>query len=198
MTVNNELKDLINRCQEDYLYQLPYYQKMNRYYKNESDVRIDKSSIDTTSTSKIKNNYLKRFIKEEVDYILSVPITYINQDMEQDLEQVVKYQLAHWKKDIDKKLFRRALLYGKSFEIYYIDQKAQFSSRIITPLEGYPYFEDDELKLFLHIFKKPLDKNETRYMDVYDKERIYHFKNDVCIGEDSHIFGEIPVGICQV
>ncbi|OCZ52200.1 phage portal protein [Dehalobacter sp. TeCB1] len=198
MPVSTELKNLIDRCQEDYQYQLPYYQRMQRYYQNNSDVVIEKSSVDTTSTSKIKNNYLKRFIKEEVDYILSVPITYINQDMEQDLEQVVKYQLAHWKKDHDKKLFRRALLYGKSFEIYYIDKISQFSSRILTPLEGYAYSEDDELKLFLHIFKKALDKTGTKYMDVYDSDKIYHYKDGVCIGEDSHIFGEIPVGVCLV
>ncbi len=198
MPVSNELKDLIDRCYEDYSYQLPYYQKMQQYYQNNSDASIEKSSIDTTSTSKIKNGYLKRFIKEEVDYILSVPITYINQDLEQNLETVVKYQLAHWKKDHDKKLFRRALLYGKSFEIYYIDKESQFSSRIITPLEGYAYFEDDELRLFLHIFKKPLDKIGTKYMDVYDANKIYHFKNDIYIGEDTHIFGEIPVGVCLV
>lgn len=198
MPVDSQLQDLINRCYEDYSSRLPYYQKVQRYYQNESDVVIEKSDIDTTSTSKIKNNYLKRFIKEEADYILSVPITYINQDIEQNLEEVVKYQLAHWKKDHDKKLFRRALLYGKSYELYYINKNAEFSSRIITPLEGYSYFDDDELKLFLHIFKKPLDDTFSIYMDVYTDNIIYHYRNNSLIGKDEHIFGEIPVGICVV
>ncbi|MEA4926314.1 MAG: phage portal protein [Syntrophomonadaceae bacterium] len=198
MPVDTELKDLIDRCEQDYLVFLPYYQRMQRYYQNESDVVIEKSDIDTTSTSKIKNNYLKRFIKEEADYILANPITYINQDLNQNLEEIVKYQLAHWKKDHDKKLFRRALLYGRSFELYFIDKDAQFGSRIITPLEGYPYFEDEELKLFLHIFKKPLDINASVYMDVYMRDMIYHYQDHNFIGEDQHIFGEIPIGVCLV
>jgi SPP1 family phage portal protein len=198
MSIDLELKKFIDRCYEDYLVQLPYYQMMQRYYQNNSDVVIEKSSIDTTSTSKIKNNYLKRFIKEEADYILSVPITYINLDVNENLEEVVKYQLAHWKKDHDKKLFRRALLYGKSFELYYIDKYAQFSSRIISPLEGYPYIEDDELKLFLHIFRKPLDETSSIYMDIYSDNTIYHYKNNAFTGEDNHVFGEIPVGVCLV
>jgi len=198
MPVNTELKDLIDRCYQDYLCQLPYYQRMQKYYQNESDVVIEKSDIDTSSTSKIKNNYLKRFIKEEADYILANPITYINQDLSQNLEEVVKYQLSHWKEDHDKKLFRRALLYGRSFELYYIDKNAQFCSRLISPLGGYPYFENDELKLFIHVFRKPLDKTSSIYMDVYRNNMIYHYKNNTFVTEDNHIFGEIPVGACLV
>lgn len=198
MPVDTQLKDLIDRCYNDYLCHLPYYQRMQRYYQNESDVTIEKSDIDTTSTSKIKNNYLKRFIKEEADYILANPITYINQDLNQNLEEIVNYQLAHWKKDHDKKLFRRALLYGRSFELYFIDKDAQFCSRIITPLEGYPYFEDEELKLFIHIFKKPLDATASVYMDVYVDNMIYHYKNGNFEDEDQHIFNGIPLGICLV
>lgn len=196
MPIDTELQNLIDKCYQDYKENLPYFQKMQQYYQNNSDVVIEKSDIDTTSTSKIKNNYLKRFIKEEADYILANPITYVNQDMSQNLEEIVKYQLAHWKKDHDKKLFRRALLYGKAYELYFIDKETQFSSRIITPLEGYAYFEDDELILFLHIFSKTFDS--SIYMDVYTDSIIYHYKDGVLINEDTHVFGQVPVGVCIV
>ncbi|EHQ90177.1 phage portal protein [Desulfosporosinus youngiae] len=189
-------EQLIQQCYNDYLSNLPYYQQMQRYYQNNSDVVIEKSDIDTTSTSKIKMNYLKKFIKEETDYIGN-DITFVNLDPENNLEQVVKYQLAHWKKDHDKKVLRRALLYGRTWELYFVDKDAKFSSRIISPIEGYPYIENGELKLFLHIFKKKFDTT-TIYMDVYDDNNIYHYENWKLVGVDPHIFGEIPVGICLV
>lgn len=189
--------DLIKKCYEGYLLNLPYYQKMQRYYQNESDVVIEKSEIDSTSTSKIKTNYLKRFIKEEADYILSNGITYINKDLENKLDEIVKFNLAHWKRNHSKNLFRKALLFGKAFEVYYINKDALFSARILTPLESYAYIEDDEIVLFLHIFHKKFDK-DTVYMDVYDSNNIYHYKNGVQIGEDSHIFGKVPVSVCLI
>ena len=190
-------EQLIQLCYNDYLTNLPYYQQMQRYYQNNSDVVIEKSDIDTTSTSKIKLNFLKKFIKEETDYILGNDITFVNLDPEHNLEEVAKYQFAHWKKDHDKKLFRKALLYGKSYELYFIDKEAKFSGRIISPLEGYAYVEDGELKLFLHIFKKKFDTT-TSYMDAYDDNNIYHYKDGKLIGTDSHIFGKVPASICFV
>ena len=192
-----QVNDLVMKCYDDYLLNLPYYEKMQRYYQNDSDVVIEKSDIDTTSTSKIKVNYLKKFIREECDYILANDITFVNLDTDNNLEEIVNYNLSHWKKDHDKKLFRRALLFGRCYEIYYIDKDAQFNSRIVTPLNGYGYFEDDELKLFLHIFRKPFDK-DTVYMDVYDDKAIHHYKDSTYLNSDNHIFGTIPVGVCIV
>ena len=190
-------EQLIKQCYEDYQSNLHYYQKMQKYYQGESDVILEKSDIDRANVSKIEHNYIKFFIKKECDFILANDVTYINNDTDNNLEEIINMQFAHWKKDHDKKIFRRSLLYGKSFELYYVNKNAEFCSRIISPLNGYPYFEDEELKLFLHIFKKTLDKN-TVYMDVYDENNIYNYKNGELISTSPHIFNGVPVGICQV
>lgn len=189
---------LIKKCYADYKINLGYYEKIQKYYRGETDPAIDKSDIDKFSTGKIRNNYLKKFIREEVDYILGNDVNYINQSTGEDnLEEIVNYQLEHWPKDHDKKVFRRALLYGKSYEIYYVDKEGQFSSRIVTPLNGYFYAEDDEAKLFLHTFKKKFD-DKTIFCDVYDAANIYHYQNNKLVGQTPHIFGAVPVGVCVV
>lgn len=192
------MDDLITNCVSDYKRNLNYYEKIQQYYQGETDPKISKSQVDMLSTGKIRNNYLKKFIKEEVDYILGNDVTFINQGSANDnLEEIVNYQLEHWDKDHDKKLFRRALLYGRCYEIYYVDKEGQFCGRIVTPLNGYAYSEDDQLKLFLHIFKKKFD-DQTVYMDCYDASNIYHYKNNELTGRTPHIFGSVPVGVCLV
>ncbi len=192
------MNELIQDCLEDYKRDLAYYEKIQCYYQGKTDPKISKSQVDMFSTGKIRNNYLKKFIKEEVDYILGNDVVYINQGSpDEDLEQIVNYQFEHWAKDHDKKLFRRALLYGKAYEIYYVDSEGQFSGRILTPLNGYPYFEKDQLRVFLHIFKKKFD-DSTVYMDCYDNNNIYHYANNELTGRTPHIFGSVPVGVCVV
>lgn len=195
------IEELIKKCFSDYKKNLPYYQKMQRYYRNESDVVITKSEIDTSSTGKLKSNYLKKFIKSETDYILGNPVTFKKLSDDEDQENDTKFNLSHWRKDHDKVLFRKALLYGRSYEIYFTDSDGLFSGHIVTPLNGYAYFEYDKMILFLYVFKKQFD-NDT-YTDVYLEDRILHYKSSgasigTLIGEDEHPFNGVPVGACIV
>lgn len=199
MPVDQEVKALIEDCKTDFNSRLVLYAQMDRYYQNNSDVVLEQSDLFTNSTNKAETNFIKTFIKKEADFILAYPLTYINQDPNNQLDVIINNNLAHWKKDHDKRLFRKSLLFGRCFELYYTNKNAEFSSRIISPLNGYAYFDEhEELKVFIHFFRKPLDRTNALFMDIYIDNMIYHYKDDVFISEDKHIFNEPPVGVCMV
>lgn len=178
----------------------PLYDEMYNYYKGHSNAMRDYFHIEERSNHKIRVNFIKKFIKEEVSYSIGNAINYISKSDNQNELKDIEYYLGHWSEQHDSKLMNKMLTYGCAFELYYIDDKAQFCSKIITPREGYAHVDDyGNVVLFMHVFRKKFDK--TVYIDVYDDTTIYHYKNsiDLQISEpEPHFFGEVPISVAKV
>ncbi|MFT8351313.1 phage portal protein [Clostridium saccharoperbutylacetonicum] len=169
-----------------------------RTYKNNTD----------RSNLKVRTNFIKKFIKEEVSYLLSNPITYTNKSDNDDLINLLDKQTAHWDKNHDKNALRNMLSYGSVFELYYtteINEETCFNSKIVTPRDGY-LLEDEygQPIAFFRFFKKKFDTKQIQYIDIYTKDYIYHcdyslneVSKDHEIGQSleptPNRFGEVPV-----
>lgn len=179
----------------------PFYDEMFWYYKGHTKALEDYFIIDDPhrSNHKIRVNFMKKFIKEETSYSVGNDITYISKSGDANVINDIDYYLEHWSEQHDSKLMNQMLTYGFAFELYYIDNNAQFCSKIITPREGYAYVDEyGNLIFFMHVFYKKFDNK--LYIDVYDETNIYHYQGnlDNLVSTDDNFFSDVPVSIAQV
>lgn len=176
------------------------YEKMYSYYKGDTDAIRKYLFITERSNLKINTNFIKKFIKEEVSYTVGNDITYESRTNNEDVVNDIDYYTAHWNELHDSDLMKYLLIFTQIYELYYIDDNADFCSKIIKPTEGYAYKDNASGKVlfFIHAFKN--DFESTNNIDVYTDEYIYHFdsKFNQISNPTVNIFGEVPVTIGEL
>jgi len=196
------LEELITKCISDYRSKLHKYQNMFDYYRGQTDAIKKYKMITDRANNKISCNFIKKFIKEETSYILGNKITYISKSGNEDIIKAIQDNTAHWSEKHNQNLCKNVLIYGKAYELYYVDSEGLFSARILTPLNSYALLDDfGNVQLFLHFFKLQFD--DTQYLDVYHDSVIEHYKvsgddSITLMGQNTHIFGQVPVSCCTI
>lgn len=198
---NPEHLKLIKKAYGSYHVFKNIYEKMYQYYKGDTDAIRKYLFVTERSNLKINLNYIKKFIKEEVAYTLGNDITYESRTDNSNIIKDIDYYTAHWNELHDTDLMKYLLIFTKVYELYYIDDKADFCSKIIKPTEGYAYYDESSKKVlfFIHSFKNDFETT-TSYIDVYTSDKIYHFDNkfNEIASPSVNIFGEVPVTIGEL
>lgn len=201
-TPANVTETLLNKVYNYFQVEKANYDDMYYYYKGHTEAINEYLVVkdESRSSRTIRVNFVKKFIKEEVSYSIGNDINYIsNSGNDQEIKDI-KYNLGHWSEQHNSNLMKRMLTYGSAYELYYIDDKAQFCSQIVTPREGYAFIDGlGNIIFFMHVFHKNFDSEN--YIDVYDTKNIYHYVGgfENLTGVEEHFFqGEVPVSIAQV
>lgn len=198
---NPEHLKLVKKAYGSYWIFKNIYEKMYRYYKGDTDAIRRYLFVTERSNLKINLNYIKKFIKEEVAYTLGNDITYESRTDNENIVRDIEYYTAHWNELHDTDLMKYLIIFTKVYELYYIDDNADFCSKIIKPTDGYAYYDESSKKIlfFIHAFKNDFDTTNS-YIDVYTSDKIYHFDgkfNEIAAPTDN-IFGEVPVSIGEL
>lgn len=195
---NPEHLKIVTKAYGSYKVFKDVYEKMYRYYKGDTDAIRKYLFVTERSNLKINVNYIKKFIKEEVAYTIGNDITYESRSDNSQIVKDIEYYTAHWDELHDTDLMKYLLIFTTVYELYYIDENADFCSRIIKPTEGYAYVDSSSGKVlfFIHAFKNDFEKNSTN-IDVYTDSYIYHFDNkfNQIKTPTVNMFGEVPVTI---
>lgn len=195
---NPEHLKLVKKAYGSYHVFKKIYEKMYEYYKGDTDAIRKYLFITERSNLKINSNYIKKFIKEEVAYTLGNDITYESRTENENIVNDIEYYTAHWDELHDTDVMKYLLIFTQVYELYYIDDNADFCSKIIKPTEGYAYYDKASGKVlfFIHVFKNDFDTT-TSYIDVYTADYIYHYdgKFNEIADPTPNIFGEVPVTI---
>ena len=194
---NPEHLALVKKIYGNYNANRYIYEKMYRYYLGDTDAMRKYKFITERSNIKINANYIKKFIKEEVSYTISNNITYESKSDNSDIVKDIEYYTAHWDELHDTDLMKYLLVFTKVYEIYYLDENADFCSKIIKPTDGYAYADaSGKVLFFIHAFKNDFD-TFNQYIDVYTDSHIYHFDSKFNEIENPtvNIFGEVPVSV---
>lgn len=195
---NQEHLKLVKKAYGSYHVFKKIYEKMYQYYKGDTDAIRKYLFITERSNLKINSNYIKKFIKEEVAYTLGNDITYESRNENENIVNDIEYYTAHWDELHDTDVMKYLLIFTQVYELYYIDDNADFCSKIIKPTEGYAYYDKPSGKVlfFIHAFKNDFETTVT-YIDVYTGDYIYHYdgKFNEIADPTPNIFGEVPVTI---
>ncbi|ERI90985.1 phage portal protein, SPP1 family [Clostridiales bacterium oral taxon 876 str. F0540] len=191
--------DLLQKCYKEYQLNKPTYDKMYEYFKGNTDAIANYKMQTERTNNKINTNFIKKFIKEEVSYSVGNEITYISRSGNKDIINDIEYYTEHWSENHDSNLAKNMLLYSLAYEVYYVDDEGQFSSKIISPRDGYAAIDDfGNISFFMHVFKLKFD--DTTYIDLYTDNEIIHYNSDFkeVKPRTQLIFGAVPVGLAQL
>jgi len=196
-------KELFNNIKSDFETRKIIYDKIYDYcVTGKSEAYSEYKHNPKRSNLKVRTNFIKKFIKEEVSYLLSNKPTYISKSDNSKEVEFVNFKLSHWNKNHDKMLLRDMLSYGSVFELYYtteLGEELLFNSKIVSPRDGYLLTDDfGNSKMFLRFYKKKFDTKQ--YIDIYTPDFIYHVDDSFSqVSEPSeNMFGEVPVKVGHV
>lgn len=199
----DENKELLGNVKSDFEARKLIYDKIYDYcVTGKSEAYRDYKFNPKRSNLKVRTNFIKKFIKEEVSYLLSNKPTYISKSDNAKEIAFVNFKLSHWNENHDKMLLRDMLSYGIVFELYYtrkIGDEVLFNSKIVSPRDGYLLADDfGNSKMFFRFFKKKFDTKQ--YIDIYTPGFIYHVDDSFTkVSEPTeNIFGEVPVKVGYV
>lgn len=179
----------------DYKSTLPQYTIMDRYYRGDHDLIYNVSGNDHNIAIQ---NFIAKFCDEEVNYCLCNPISYVSKTGDPEIIKAIDKYLNHWKTNHNSILMRNLEIYGKCYNVHYIDAKGRFCERLLTPLNAIAYCDSDGIpQRFIHFYTLKYDNAE--YYDIYYSDgRIETYKDNGLISTRKQPFKGIPVSICEM
>ena len=151
--------------------------------------------------NKVVVNFCNQIVQQYLGFNIGIPVTY---EVPDEIQFVLNYNDVTEK---DNLLLRNALIFGKSFELEYIDSDKMKRFDIIDTRFGIDIYSDeiqqDELKYFIRMYcvDNTKDSSDNWRIEVYDKSNIYTYKCDSMftnlslIDTAEHYFGQVPVNV---
>ena len=206
LNINNELiiqclRELDKNSQAKKIYK--------EYYEGRHSILKNYQMQDSRSNMKLTFNYPRKFVDNEVGYLLGKPVNYVSKSDDENIIDAIDLNMSHWDKEHNINLRKQSEIYGEAYELNYINTDGEFSAAILNPLNCY-VLEDGTAErnalLALHKFTKQFDDKE--YLDVYTDKEILHYQIGTAkgssnsantltsLGSHEHIFGRVPVLVC--
>ncbi|MFL0194829.1 phage portal protein [Clostridium sp. WILCCON 0269] len=181
------------------------------YYKGRHSILNNYTMQDSRSNMKLVFNFPRKFVDNEVGYLLGKPVNYVSKSDDEDIINAIDLNTSHWDKEHNINLRKQSEIFGESYELNYVNEEGEFSAAIFNPLSCYVLEDEtDERNVLLavHKYTKQFDTNE--YLDVYTDNQILHYKIGEAstygfvysegglqlLGNHNHIFGKVPVTVC--
>lgn len=191
---------IIGKMIEEYRKNKPIYQHMRNYFDGKHDIYTNgKFKIRPGSSDRPTHcNWISKFISEEIAYGLNQPLTFKSKSDNKQIVADVLAAMEHFKLNHDQKLMKDLEIYGLCYAVYYFDKKGRFCERILSPLDGIAYTDEEgKAVLFIHFFNKKYDTAD--YYNVYFPDgHIDQYKDDVLIGSVDTGFSFCPVTVVQM
>ena len=146
---------LIEKMIADYNNNKTLYNAMARYYKGDMDINYQYRKFPNRANNIVIDNFVNKFINEEVQYSLGNPISYVSMSGNKDVIEAIYSNTFHWKDTHNQELMRTLEIYGCAYALNYIDAKGRFSERILNPENAIVYCDSDGVPVrFIHFYKK--------------------------------------------
>ncbi len=177
--------------------------KLERYYKGDHDIKYKKVSSEYKPNHKLTTNFCKIITNTTSGFFMGINVAYEteNTDLKKEIEKITDYNADD---TVNMNHARNLSIFGKSFEIVWLDEHKEIRYKAISPLEMIPIYNTDidkTLKCVIRFYDvEDMETDDViRYIEIYDNEKIIKYKCYGCstalelISEDSHDFGKVPV-----
>lgn len=195
--------DYIGKCLMSF--QTRLLPKLNRYwnYYQGNQKILQKIATDVGKPcNKIIVNYCYNIVQNYLGYLSGIPIKY-NNDNFSEIINVLNYNDVHQE---DNEYLRQALIYGRAFEINYIDEDGQQRFRLFDSRECVPIYANDlnnDLLYVIRFYKEDLlnETNDNYLVEVYGPSdvKIYRstpgFSSFSLIEERPNFYNQCPVTV---
>lgn len=183
----------------------PYLNRFYNYYKGKQDILYKSYKDKSKPCNKIITNFCHQIVQQYLGFNMGVPASY---EVDSSILDVLKYNDVSEK---DALFLKNALIFGKSYELQYIDENGKNRFDTIDTRFGLDIYEselnNDELKYFIRLYSVDnTDKlqNDNWRIEVYDRSKIYlyscnyNYSNINLIDVKEHHFNQVPVVVFEL
>ena len=181
---------------------LPRLNKLKNYYDGKQDILMKYYEDRNKPCNKTVVNYCSGIVDNFNGYLAGVPVSYTSNEDISDILKVLRYNDYQ---EEDSEFLKNALIYGKAYEISYLDEDGEIRFNVLDTRQGFPIYSDDlnkDLLYFVRIFPVDnLDILKGYYVEVYSETTIDRFDmNDAYsnlrfISTELHYFHQVPVTV---
>lgn len=184
--------------------ELPRLKAYHDYYDGKQNI-IFKEATDTGKPcNKVVVNYCYNIVQNYLGYLTGIEIGYENDEERfKEVLDILKYNDV---KAEDSELLKQALIFGRAFEINYIDEDGQQRFRTLDARSCVPIYDNtlnNELLYVVRFWEEDrLDESSTSYIvEVYSAESVKTYRSTMgfssfeFISEEPHYFGQCPVTV---
>ena len=193
------LGKILNRFQT---VELPKLIKSYKYYKGEQAITLKQPTDTGKPANKIITNFCHTITDTYEGYLTGVPIQYSNDNFDEILN-ILKYNDV---KNEDGEFLRQELIFGRSFEICYIDEDKKQRFRTLDPRECIPVYDNTLNNNLLYVIRfwrsDMFDKSNEEYIvEVYGAQTTKRYKSNVgfssftLIEEVPNFYGQCPITV---
>lgn len=182
--------------------EMPTLNRMMKYYEGKQKILQKQATDSGRNANKVVVNYCYSIVKNYLGYISGIPVRYNNDEFE-DIIKVLNYNDVHQE---DTEYLKQALIFGRAFEINYIDEEGKQRFRLFDSRQCFPIYSNDlsnELLYVVRFYKEDLvNKNSEVYIvEVYSTTTVKRYRSVTgfsvfnLLEEYPHFYKQCPVTV---
>lgn len=153
--------------------------------------------------NRIVSNYCFNIVQNYQGYITGIDISYLSQTNIDAVQDILNYNDVRTE---DNELLRNALIFGKSFEINYVDEDAKQRFKVLDSRECIPVYSNDLNNDLLYVIRYYVadtinNSQDEYYIEVYGNEFIRKYKSSnafatlLLLEEKPNVYKQVPITV---
>lgn len=189
------------------LNELPKLIKYKDYFEGKQEITRREATDTGKPNNRVVVNFCNSIVNNYLGYLTGKPISYSNDTT--DFEEVINVLRYNDTPDEDSELLRQALIYGKAFEICYIDMDGKQRFKVLDSKECIPVYDntiDSNLKYVIRFYKDTLyresvSEQEEYIVEIYSETDVSTYKASEgfsslsFISKVPHYYKQVPITV---
>lgn len=202
LTDSLTFEKIITFIQKFVQYESPRLEKYFNYYEGNQAILRKMVNDPTKPCNRIVTNYCYTIVGNYQGYLTGQDITYTSPN---DISAIVNILSYNDVRTEDSELLKQALIYGRSFEINYIDEDGKQRFKVLDTRQCIPVYDNTLNQNLLCVIRfYPIDQFDVSNgynVDIYYTDRIEHYTMNTgfttlrFIGEEQHFYHQVPVTV---
>lgn len=202
LTDSLTFEKIITFIQKFVQYESPRLEKYFNYYEGNQAILRKMVNDPTKPCNRIVTNYCYTIVGNYQGYLTGQDITYTSPN---DISAIVDILSYNDVRTEDSELLKQALIYGRSFEINYVDEDGKQRFKVLDTRQCIPVYDNTLNQNLLCVIRfYPIDQFDVSNgynVDIYYTDRIEHYTMNTgfttlrFIGEEQHFYHQVPVTV---
>lgn len=202
LTDSLTFEKIITFIQKFVQYESPRLEKYFNYYEGNQAILRKMVNDPTKPCNRIVTNYCYTIVGNYQGYLTGQDITYTSPN---DISAIVDILSYNDVRTEDSELLKQALIYGRSFEINYIDEDGKQRFKVLDTRQCIPVYDNTLNQNLLCVIRfYPIDQFDVSNgynVDIYYTDRIEHYTMNTgfttlrFIEEEQHFYHQVPVTV---
>ena len=189
------------------LNELPKLIKYKNYFEGQQAI-LNKAPSDTGKPdNRIVVNFCNAIVENYQGYLAGIPLSYHNDTT--DIDQIIDILNYNDVEEEDSEWLRQALIYGRAFEICYIDEDKEQRFKTLPCTECIPVYNADLTNDLAYVIRFYSNKvytattvgNDEYFVEIYSPTDITVYKTTngfsafEFISQTPHYYGQVPITV---